>query len=309
MSIPIVLIHRSDSDYLLYSLMQAKIRNPDSRIYLLGDFSNNHYQFSEHYQIDDYFKGANDFAKSYQHFSTNPFQFELFCFQRWFVLRDFMRNNAISQCFHMDSDVMLFAEITSEYRNFSQFDFTLSRSQSSDSLSPHCSFINSLEALDSFCDFLMRLYREPQLTQLMEQQFLKRCRSGLPGGACDMTAFREYVASSSVRVGYTSDIINDSVYDHRIRSSDGFVMNPLGLKQIQWIDNQPFGKTSEGDLIKFNALHFQGNSKKFMKQFLRLENHHFNYSIFRRQFSISKNYFVSTSKKVLKRLRMSPAQH
>ena len=37
----IVFIHYNNADYLKYSLAQAKVSNPDSTVYLLGDSSNN----------------------------------------------------------------------------------------------------------------------------------------------------------------------------------------------------------------------------------------------------------------------------
>src|SRR5262249_30828755 len=66
-ALPIVFVHRSDSEHLRYALAQAKTSNPNSAIYLLGDASNNRYDFAEHRDLRDYFAGADEFAKIYRH--------------------------------------------------------------------------------------------------------------------------------------------------------------------------------------------------------------------------------------------------
>ncbi|MBP2660315.1 MAG: hypothetical protein H6Q69_3347, partial [Firmicutes bacterium] len=72
MSIPIVFMHYGDSEYLQYSLLQAKKSNKDSDIILIGDDSNNKYSFVKHANINDSQSGQ-DFAKIYQHMSFNDY--------------------------------------------------------------------------------------------------------------------------------------------------------------------------------------------------------------------------------------------
>ena len=88
-SLPIIFIHRSNSAYLKYSLSQAQASNPRSTVILLGDPSNNCYDFVVHRQMHDFFQGATEFEKVYAHFSALPPSFELICFQRWFILKSF----------------------------------------------------------------------------------------------------------------------------------------------------------------------------------------------------------------------------
>ncbi|WP_414584591.1 hypothetical protein [Scytonema sp. PCC 10023] len=264
MSVPIVLIHRTDSDYLLYSLSQAKKVNPQSNIHLIGDPSNSHYAFVKHYNILDYFQEAQEFSEYYQHLNTNPYEYEIFCFQRWLVLKNFMLINKIEKCFYMDSDVMLYADMTLEEKRFSRFDFTLSYPPQADSPSPHCSFINNINALNDFCDFLKEIYLNDSLLNIMKLQF-DRCAGH--GGACDMTAFREYQNRGRSKIGNTSIILNDSIYDHNINDSHGFEMCN-GIKNINLRNGKPFCRYSDCNKeIKFKILHFQGGAKKFMRYY------------------------------------------
>ena len=124
-SLPIIFIHQSNSDHLKYSLAQAQRSNPSSTIFLLGDSSNDAYEFVEHRSMFDYFSEAAQFKKIYKHYSTNGSDFELICFQRWFILREFLKTYGIQQCLYLDSDIMLYADVTKEQKKFEQFDFTL----------------------------------------------------------------------------------------------------------------------------------------------------------------------------------------
>ena len=66
-SLPIIFIHRSNSEHLKYSLAQARESNPNSTIFLLGDSSNDVYEFVEHRPFVEYFQEAAHFQKLYKH--------------------------------------------------------------------------------------------------------------------------------------------------------------------------------------------------------------------------------------------------
>src|SRR5215510_13491628 len=111
-SLPIIFIHRSNSEHLKYSLAQAHQSNPNSTIFLLGDSSNDVYDFVEHRPFVEYFQEAAHFQKLYKHYSIYFIDFELICFQRWSFLREFLIAHSLSQCLYLDSDTMLSADIT-----------------------------------------------------------------------------------------------------------------------------------------------------------------------------------------------------
>ena len=113
-SLPIIFIHRSNSDHLKYSLAQAHRSNPQSTIFLLGDPSNDVYNFVEHRPMTEYSRDAAEFQKIYKHYSTHGVDFELICFQRWFILREFLVTYSIPQCLYLDSDIMLYTDVTKD---------------------------------------------------------------------------------------------------------------------------------------------------------------------------------------------------
>ena len=157
---PIIFLHRGNSDYLAISLEQAKYTNPNSRIILLGDNLNSSIGTRvgvEHFLIDNYFNGANDFSKIYEHHSTNNYNYELFCFQRWFIISEFVKSQNIDSFIHIDSDVLLFSNLTenSVFNSFaSKYDFMHAGH------SPHTCFFNSINSLDLLCNFITSLFRD-----------------------------------------------------------------------------------------------------------------------------------------------------
>src|SRR5262249_10071626 len=264
-SMPIVFIHQSNSEHLKYSLAQAHASNPRSTIILLGDSSNDVYDFVEHLPFVEYFQGAARFEKIYKHYSTHGIDFELICFQRWFILREFLMANNLAQCLYLDSDTMLYADVTKESKKFEQFDFTLCWN------SIGCVFfLNRLKGLDEFCQFLLDIYgnKNKFYYDRMVAHYAVRKKHQLAGGACDMTAFQFYSEGNFGQMGEASRIIDGSVYDPNINLPHPWFEMENGIKKIIWKDGQPYGKfIRTRQEIRFNSLHFNGRAKKLMSQY------------------------------------------
>jgi len=260
--LPVVFVHFSNSDYLKYSLSQARHSNPESTIYLIGNDSNDCYNFVEHHSFSNYFQGANDFSNIYRHYNTTSYEYEVLCFQRWYILLEFLVNNQVEKCLYLDSDTMLYTDITKEQKKFAQFDFTLSYKTCGSIF-----FLNRVEALADFCQFLTDIYtkKERLYFDRMLAHYLVFKKNGLAGGACDMTAFDIYSYDHFGEIGEVSQIIDGSVFDPGINvPHPGFEMEK-GIKKLIWKDAVPYGiqhKTSNE--IKFNSLHFQGETKRLM---------------------------------------------
>lgn len=260
----IILIHRGQSNYLDTALKCARESNPGANIFLIGDRESCDLDFVKCFNIKDYSLGASEFAKNYEHFSTNTYDFELFCIQRWFILRDFMEANNLNNCFYIDSDVLIFSDLISERSKFSNFLFTLSEETCG-----HNSFWNSFKAIDDFCVFVENIYNKSDEDSYNELiNFWEKYQiSKELGGVCDMTLFNMYKKRRPGLIGETASLIENSTYDHNFSSSsqNGVIFkNILGIKNIIWQNRIPYVKNSSGDLIKFNTFHFQGATKKYM---------------------------------------------
>lgn len=252
--IPIFFIHCGDCDYLRYSTAQAALTNRDSPVYLLGDDSNSYLPYVRHVHVRDYSLTANRFAGQYRHLSTNPYLFEIFCFVRWFILRDFMVLNGIEKGVYVDSDIMLYADVTRLWPLLEGFDLVLC------GVVPPV-HINGLTGLDTFCCLLEETYSSTLELAELQERFETMQNAGLPGGICDMTFWEIYQARKLARVLDVSRPGTGNIcYDRNIQVSDGVLMED-GIKKVIWQDGFPYGTTDNGVKVRFNGLHFQGYTK------------------------------------------------
>ncbi|MEI6191057.1 MAG: hypothetical protein WCP24_01645 [bacterium] len=267
----IIFIHRGKADYLTVALKCARGSNPEANIFLISDNANDKIDGIIYKDINNYFNSAKQFAKNYEHLSTNTYEFELFCIERWFILRDFTKTNKLERYFHADSDVLIFSDLAVEWPKFSNFSFTLSENTCG-----HNSFWNNREALDNFCNFIENIYNKKDLDGYNKTlDFWNDYKlTKKPGGICDMTLFYFYQKKHPTIIGETAQIIDGSTYDHNFSSNiQGGVSykNILGIKKIIWKNNLPYVKNSSGILVRLNTLHLQGWAKKFSSKFYRRE--------------------------------------
>lgn len=266
--IPVILIHSGFQDYLNYSLNKALEKN---EVYLIGDvnpnINNEKFKFFElkNYITEDFL----NFQKCYKHLSTNPYNFELFCFLRWFILKEFMKKNSLDVVFYIDSDVMLYVNVTDEWPKFQQFDFTLLHRSAATS-----SFF-TLDGINNFCNFLIKTYQNQNTYQFdkIQSHFFVRQKYQLGGGVCDMTLLEYFhygydVGGGPGKIGEMMIIIDDATYDHNINAEDQY-FEFEGIKKVQMIDGMPYVFSKKlNKLIKFNCLHFNSGAKSLMKNYV-----------------------------------------
>jgi len=265
----IIFIHRGQADYLEFSLKQALRFNPREKIHLIGDDAVAGYgSLVQFHPIEAFTAGANEFTTIYEHHCTNPYNFELFCLQRWFILRDFMRQQKIDKCFYADSDLMIYFNATQEYLRFANFDLTLSCG-----IGAHGSWWNSLKILEKFCDFAFAIYRKKDpknyarmINHLAKLQWLDHW-----GGVCDMTVLGLFKNLNPKRVAEATTINNSAVYDNNLNvslngSADRYKMR-CGIKRIKWQNGLPYGiLIGANQPIQFKTLHCQSTAKRLMRR-------------------------------------------
>ena len=263
--IPVILIHKGYSDYLQFTIKQSSKNNIT---YLISDtnpsINCNNFTF---FNSENYLGLYDNFTPHYSHMNTTPYDYELFCYKRWFILKDFMEKHNLDKVFYIDSDVLLFVDVTNEFEKFKQYDMTLLHRTAAIS-----SFITK-RGIDSFCDMLLSIYsnKDGYPFKKINSHYTIRNQSGLGGGVCDMTLFEFFHYHSEFgggpgRVGEMMQIINDSTYDHNINAKDNDYEFVNNLKKIQVIDKYPFVYNKKlKKLIKFNSIHFQGSAKNLIK--------------------------------------------
>lgn len=262
MNIPIIIVHRGDTFYLKLVLEQIRLFNPHTRICLISDASTDKYCFVEHYNIDDYSKGADAFKMAYIHMSSNPYDYELICFQRWFCIRDFVKTQKIENFLCMDSDVLLYCNIDEVMQQYISYDFTTCNKQG-----PGCALFN-ISSISDFCEYLMSMYTEDILLNKMESMYQEIIDNRQLGGVCDMVAFVWFQDNTKCNVIDIAIPTNGTCFDGCITWGQGFEMED-GKKKVYWIDNLPYGKLmNDQSLVRFYCLHFQGRSKYSMYKYI-----------------------------------------
>ncbi|PQV62864.1 hypothetical protein B1R32_1194 [Abditibacterium utsteinense] len=295
MSIPIIFIHQGWSRHLEYALLQARRSNPDSPIFVLGGQKTGGFQGVTLISYEGIFQSAADFAPLYRHLSAHAPHFELFCLQRWFILSSFLQKSGISRCFALDSDVLLFTEVTRDAERFSQCDLThLSHT------GPLNRFINSPATLAAFCDHITKSYTDNLESWI--RWFAEAQARGVWGGVSDMTIFhdfrRQFPAGSPKFADLT--LIRDGVaYDHSIHSPDGYKTR-LRRKVIRWKGGAPQAFHLETQQwIGFYSIHFQGPSKPLMRAALNSNRQQW----FEGAVQIEWNHFIARVRNRLRRWR------
>jgi hypothetical protein len=287
MHIPIIFVHTGDAYYLDFSLNQAHLSNPDNDIYLITDRITNKYSFVKYIDINAFNVSAKQFEKIYKHMSTNSYEAELFCFQRWFVINEFLEKHQLNNFLYLDSDLMLYCKADEYFSNFNSFQFTITNKQG-----PQCSYFSSAKYLKQFCDFITKMYTEEKHMARFEARHLRHIQQKLNGGICDMTAFIEYQKDFPGSAKDLSVLENNSVFDDNFNFSDGFEMANAG-KKIVFENNSPYGfLKGKTEKVKFNSLHFQGPAKKYMYQYYLGNNLNDLKRKIKRDFLIMKNYFL-----------------
>jgi len=294
--IPIIFIHKHNPSYhdyncLEHSLWQAQQYN--RRIILIGDESNKHYPGVEHYNITDYFKKATHFANIYVHLAGPQKEYELFCFQRWCILKEFTdQHKEIDRFFYGDSDLMIYADLTNEFKVFNNADICLA---GLGFYSGHSSYW-SKKGIDHFCTFMMQFYENKINIELWKQWFYNGKDKPAIYNVCDMALLTEYVRmfgpqemilfhlsgshiqeerkiadsmDQSVTIAPIRIFKDEATFDHAMGNGEhNEYLITNNRKNISWKDNQPYCfNQKEKKLLRFRTLHFQGDHKPLMKSY------------------------------------------
>lgn len=271
----IILFHIGYQEYLKHTIEQLKYSNPNANIFLLGTKENDQFEGIEHIKIENYINSLSEFAKYYDHMSSNNVDFESWCFARWFVINAFVKQRNINRFFYTDSDVLFYRDLNVVCEPFKHCKFT-----TTNRISFGISLFNHVNSLNEFCEFIVDAYKEQNFVyKKVESHYecLKQCN--MAGGVNDMSFVNLFCGdryNNPGEVGEMSSIIEESfsgnrlsTFDHNINQSDGYEMKD-GIKKIKWVKGIPTVRhvRLNKDII-FNCIHFAGyNTKNLMKRFI-----------------------------------------
>ncbi len=267
----IVFVHKGYSYYLELAVAQAKYYNPECEVILFGDNSNKRIKNVTHYEISEYSKKAKEFDACFFNVSPNRRSYELFCFQRWFIIKEFIEKNPEydDDFVYCDSDTLLYDKVIPDLKDLSPNILATEAWES-----PGFTFFKK-GTLSDFCDMILWLYTTKEGLDVIKYYANKFDREQLGQGISDMTAFLYYttvrhqnecVDAQQPTSSWTGDCGGEKFcYDHNINIADGFKTDIWGRKAISFVNGIPYAVIQRThDKVRFKGLHFQGDAKYMM---------------------------------------------
>ena len=267
MSIPIIYIHTNNALYLQIALLQAK-KVCHNNIHLLGDHTNQ-VKFINHHLISDYIDTGmiKSLDKVFKNFSPNSYEYELFCFKRWFIILNFCKRNNINNCFCLDSDVLIYQDLNSLDSILQSKGFSVVR-LIGNFAGPQCSYFTT-DYLEKFCLFVIDMYSHhiDVIKSIYNQLQQEKNISGISDMVL-LALFCQQHRNDFIDFDYNDQ--RDYCFDENIVCSAGFEYTN-GFKKIKFKDTIPYGTREDTKkLIRFYMLHFQGAAKIKMEQYSTL---------------------------------------
>ncbi len=265
--IPILCFHYRAKPYVAPVMRQARLWNPFSPIFLITDQPKEHFPDVTALPVDAFSAKAIEFQKHYEHMSSNYYETELFCLQRWIIFSEVLKTLPYDRCFIMDSDVLLYCDITSEHRKYADYAFTLTHQ-----MSPGECYFNA-NVVHRFAEILIETYQEKNnyYWYMARAWYQHTVDNGGAGGISDMAYLYLFSLGYSGKWLDSMHIVEEATFDHHINTgTPGFEMTEEKKKRISWIDGRPYGHHLERKRdIRFLSLHFQGGAKDIIHQYLR----------------------------------------
>lgn len=265
--INIIFIHRGDSWYLPYALKQVKKTNPNANIVLLGDDSNRKYPFIKHFDISNYSKASENFAKVYKHFSTTSYEHELFCIQRWFILLEFMQLHNLNNAMLPDTDVLIFQDVNSFILSVPN-DYYYSKGSTN-----HMGFVyfRNIDNLKLVCDYITNSYTNNSSLIKLEAAYKNWVDEHEIGGVSDITLFDNFEFEySDVVVNFEYPPINGKAFINSLESSY-YQMDKDGYVLFKWKKSVPYATLKNGSVISVMGVHCFGLQKNSIRKLYNAE--------------------------------------
>ncbi len=280
--VPIVFLHKGYKDYLYYTMRQARLYNPDAPIYLFGDQANNRFSFLTHVDVTPYEAAAYPFEKDYQHYSWQPYQFEMYCLKRYFILLEIMRAFSFERFYLCDTDLMFYSNVQEEYDRLGMGSCDAALYVHPNAQMEEVLIHNSLwtrPVLEHFCDFIRDVYAPGKVHRLEENYRYKQATGHPAAFISDMYVlylfYRAY--KDRYRILDLSPIRDGATYDYNISEWPGldrehtYALNDkefYGVKKLEIRDGKVYCYHKQlGREVQFKNLHFAGYNKMLVHRY------------------------------------------
>jgi hypothetical protein len=268
----VVTVHFGDQRHVAACLRETAKHNRD--VLLIGDESNEHMarevagvQWVDAAALPLSPKAAL-LRRHFVNYSTNAYRFELNCFLRMFYVRALLEKLGSGDCFHIDSDCALLADVSAiSY-------------ETADALTLHNDFGNPVrmtasvhnarltrDFLERFMQLCLDVFVDGTRLEDVVPKIEQHAERGLPGGVCDMTLYHLVTRGRIVQdLGTPRE---GAVFDHRFGSPEGHELERQyemtdGHKRLTRGDGGFYIHDVRGSAVRLLSIHFQGIAKRFV---------------------------------------------
>lgn len=273
---PVFFVHTGKQYYLKRTIKQAE--RCCERVILLGDESNINVASEGYNQFDYLNEKWNQFVKVYKHMSPNPENYELACFRRYFVIYEFLKRNNLSSAVMVDSDEMLYVDLSNW--NFEDYDAAMTMLPSEWkydwSICPAVMYF-TIDVLESLIDYMIYIYTSS--VEIFIPKLEAHKKEGIHGGICDMTlVYLWYQNQKSFKVYDFYEDKYEGWFDSNIGLDDNgrFTMqtHPFQntMKKMIKKNRKPYFIDKQGNLRPAYGIQLQGGKKACIPAVF---NHHF----------------------------------
>ena len=276
----IIITHRGNPPHLKYVLSQIAHTNPDANIILMGDESNKNCRFTKNVFLKDYWNMANDFAQVYTHLNSTSVEYELFCYQRWFCVYEYMKAHNLEDVFSLDSDVLVYDNLNDLHALLKNYPFAIS-AKNLDAENPGWWIAGPpigyfhRDALKRMLDLFIKSYQDKKYLSLFDEKMNWHHSRNEPFGVCDMTQIFFFAQENKNKFFNLSQpfVLNGELtrIDETIMDTTECVADGVRKKLV--FENgavYAFDKNTNKKL-RFPLIHFQGycpiNAKDWIKQY------------------------------------------
>lgn len=308
LQVPVVIAHfGTKPDYLRIALQSAQAFN--DKVVLIGDAANKGF-WNEHWEtIPSQISKFQEFMKWYVHMSTFSEEYEVSCFKRLFALEEWMNQQNYQQAFHLDSDLMTFANYPKEVLPILPKDclatlMSMEKQEENFQWSMSCHFSYwTREGLMDFTQFCIRAYQDPILLGQLKNKWQWHQDKGQGGGITDMTLLYFWAKDNPRIINFTK-IHQDLTADYNFNLSAQYYYDEYekssGLKKFIFRDDLPYGYNLRlKKWVRFICVHCQG-AGKFAMPFLLNPRLRAYYVLTRIWYRIKTKYFRISFKKLSK---------
>jgi len=283
-------LKRNSLDYLFVPLSFSSVvkSNPTADVYFLNVNDNFPVSTPGITDVDAtqfYSKACKPIRDCYKHLSTNQADFELFCMERFFVLKEFMAANAIDKAFLVETDVLVFEDLNSFIG--CEGGISPEKSYLSENKCISLGYV-TLAYLEYYCNYIVSCYCDIEKFAKIESFYHKYREKGGMGGICDMTfcdyinkgmygAERQYATENISKIFkkctgqdyiFDSFIGRDFIIDleAKIVMTESYIDKKI-IKDISFENGKPFVSFDDNIRLQLASLHCQGNAKGLMADF------------------------------------------